>query len=80
MSFTSVSTSSSALPTRLDNSRLHGRLNSDIPHTAMLHLLAINTGSMAAIVRASADLVATLVVDVLDVKGMDVAGKVAAAL
>jgi hypothetical protein len=46
----------------------------------MLHLLAINTGSMAAIVRTSADLVAALVVDVFDVKGMDVAGKVAAVL
>jgi hypothetical protein len=46
----------------------------------MLHLLAINTGSMAAIVRTSADLVAALVVDVFDVEGMDVPGKVAAVL
>jgi hypothetical protein len=77
MSFAPVSNTSSALPARLDNSRLHRRLNS---HTAMLHLLAINTGSMAAIVRTSADLVAALVVDVFDVEGMDVPGKVAAVL
>jgi hypothetical protein len=77
MSFTPVSTTSSALPTRLDNSRLHRRLNS---HTAMLHLLTIDTGSMAAIVRTSADLVAALVVDIFDVEGMDVAGEVAAVL
>jgi hypothetical protein len=46
----------------------------------MLHLLAVNTGSMAAIVRTSADLVSALVVDVFDVEGMDVTGEVAAAL
>jgi hypothetical protein len=46
----------------------------------MLHLRAIDTGSMAAIVRTSADLVAALVVDIFDVEGMDVAGEVAAVL
>ena len=46
----------------------------------MLHLLAVNTGSVAAIVCTSADLVAALVVDVFDVEGMDVTGKVAATL
>lgn len=46
----------------------------------MLHLLAVDTGGMAAIVRASADLIAALVVDVFNVEGVDVAGEVAAAL
>jgi hypothetical protein len=46
----------------------------------MLHLLAVDTRSVAAIIRASADLIAALVVNVLDVEGMDVAGEVAAAL
>ena len=42
----------------------------------MLHLLAVDTGGMAAIVRASADLIAALVVDVFNVEGVDVAGEV----
>ena len=46
----------------------------------MLHLLAIDTRCKAAVVRASPNLVASLVVYVFDVKGVDVAGEVAATL
>lgn len=44
----------------------------------MLHLLAVNAWRVAAVVNASTDLVASLVVDVFDVEGVDVAGEVTA--
>ena len=53
------------------------RLHNNAPLSTILHLLAVHTGCKTTVVSAGADLVPPLVVDVFDVEGVDVTGKVA---